>query len=71
MTAPAPRRSGYTAHELADRWDVAEPVATTWLHDFREIGLAVERRGLWQATRTARTRYRWLVELEPQTRRSR
>jgi hypothetical protein len=57
------KRRGRSVRELAQRWRVPETVAVGFLWHFRDLGLAVESRGLWYATRKAQSRYRWLVGL--------
>ena len=54
-------RRGRSAVELARRWQVPEATALASLWDFRDLGLAVESKGLWYATARAQRNYGWLT----------
>lgn len=55
-------RRGRSAAELAQRWRCPLAVALDYLYGFRDLGLAVESRGLWYATHEAQRNYRWFPE---------
>jgi hypothetical protein len=64
-------RRGRSAVELARRWHVSEATALVFLFDFRDLGLAAERGGLWSATRRAQSEYRWFAAISGEAREGR